>query len=188
LAPAPGCRGQPACVALTFADKNPSSRGLGVSPSPDRFAKVHVYGLRAIRVIPPTRSVPIWGTEGRGFKSRQPDTEPAGHGLTRSDCPRLERPCGAEMVPKTLATARRAPLRLDGRTRVRIPSWPWPNCRLPSWFENQRRSIAMLPSGVPALERDEALELLGQLEAALVELRKLRAQGEAMTRAHPRVR
>jgi hypothetical protein len=36
----------------------------------------------------------------------------------------------------------------------------------------------MLPSGAPALNRDEALELLGQLEAALVELRKLRAQGE----------
>jgi hypothetical protein len=29
-----------------------------------------------------------------------------------------------------------------------------------------------------ALNRDEALELLGQLEAALVELRKLRTQGE----------
>jgi hypothetical protein len=36
----------------------------------------------------------------------------------------------------------------------------------------------MLPSGVPALDRDEALELLGQLESALVELRKLRAQDE----------
>jgi len=36
----------------------------------------------------------------------------------------------------------------------------------------------MLPTGVPALDRDEALEVLGQLEAALVELRKLRAQGE----------
>jgi hypothetical protein len=35
----------------------------------------------------------------------------------------------------------------------------------------------MLPSGVPALDRDEALELLEQLEAALVELRKLTAQG-----------
>jgi hypothetical protein len=36
----------------------------------------------------------------------------------------------------------------------------------------------MLPPGPSALNRDEALELLGQLEAALVELRKLRAQGE----------
>ena len=42
----------------------------------------------------------------------------------------------------------------------------------PELVENQRRSIAMLPSGAPALDRDEALELLGQLEAALVELRK----------------
>ena len=40
------------------------------------------------------------------------------------------------------------------------------------------RSVAVLPSGVPALDRDEALELLVQLETALVELRKLRAQGE----------
>jgi len=48
----------------------------------------------------------------------------------------------------------------------------------PELVENQRRSIAMLPTGAPALNRDEALELLGQLEAALVELRKLRAQGE----------
>jgi hypothetical protein len=33
--------------------------------------------------------------------------------------------------------------------------------------ENRRRSIAMLPSGAPALNRDEALELLDQLKAAL---------------------
>ena len=50
---------------------------------------------------------------------------------------------------------------------------------IPELVENRRRSIAMLPSGVPALDRDEALDLLGQLETALVELRKLRAQGEA---------
>jgi hypothetical protein len=48
----------------------------------------------------------------------------------------------------------------------------------PELLENQRRSIAMLPVGAPALNRDEALELLAQLEAALVELRKLRAEGE----------
>jgi hypothetical protein len=36
----------------------------------------------------------------------------------------------------------------------------------------------MLPTGAPALDRDEALELLGQLEAALLALRKLKAQGE----------
>jgi hypothetical protein len=53
-----------------------------------------------------------------------------------------------------------------------------PELPTPELVENRRRSIAMLPSGVPALDRDEALELLGQLEAALVELRKLRAQGE----------
>jgi hypothetical protein len=34
----------------------------------------------------------------------------------------------------------------------------------------------MLPVGAPAMNRDEALDLLEQLNAALVELRKLRAQ------------
>ena len=53
-----------------------------------------------------------------------------------------------------------------------------PDLPTPELVENRRRSVAMLPSGVSALDRDEALELLGQLEAALVELRKLRAQGE----------
>ena len=44
--------------------------------------------------------------------------------------------------------------------------------------ENRRRSVAMLPPGAPALNRDEALELLEQLEAALLALRKLGTQGE----------
>jgi hypothetical protein len=49
----------------------------------------------------------------------------------------------------------------------------------PGLVENRRRSIAMLPSGAPALNRDEALELLRQLEAALLELRRVRmAQSE----------
>lgn len=41
--------------------------------------------------------------------------------------------------------------------------------------ENRRRSIAMLLTGAPALNREEAVEVLDQLEAALVELRKLQA-------------
>jgi hypothetical protein len=48
----------------------------------------------------------------------------------------------------------------------------------PELVENLRRSIAMLPSGVPALDRDEALEVLGQLEAALLEVRNLRRRSE----------
>jgi hypothetical protein len=44
---------------------------------------------------------------------------------------------------------------------------------MPELVENRRRSIAMLPEGAPALNRDEALELLKQLEVALQELRKL---------------
>jgi hypothetical protein len=44
----------------------------------------------------------------------------------------------------------------------------------PELVENQRRSIAMLPPGAPALNRDEALEVLRQLGDALRELRELR--------------
>jgi hypothetical protein len=50
-----------------------------------------------------------------------------------------------------------------------------PELPLPELLENRLRSIAMLPPGAPALNRDEAIELLDQLKAALVELRKLRA-------------
>jgi hypothetical protein len=43
----------------------------------------------------------------------------------------------------------------------------------------------MLPSGVPALNRDEALELLEQLEGALLALRKTEDAGRgAVTLAH----
>jgi hypothetical protein len=50
---------------------------------------------------------------------------------------------------------------------------------IPEFVENRRRSIAMLPVGAPALNRDEALEILAQLKAALLEVRRLRAQVEA---------
>jgi hypothetical protein len=43
---------------------------------------------------------------------------------------------------------------------------------IPEIVENRRRSIAMLPVGAPALNRDEALELLSQLAEALRELRR----------------
>jgi len=45
---------------------------------------------------------------------------------------------------------------------------------IPELVENRRRSIAMLPTGAPALNRDEALEVLDQLKAALSEVRRLR--------------
>jgi hypothetical protein len=45
---------------------------------------------------------------------------------------------------------------------------------IPELVENPRRSIALLPPGAPALNRDEALKILEQLEAALVELRRVR--------------
>ena len=47
--------------------------------------------------------------------------------------------------------------------------------RIPEFVENRRRAVAMLPSGAPALNRDEALELLEEFKAALLELRRLRA-------------
>jgi hypothetical protein len=45
---------------------------------------------------------------------------------------------------------------------------------IPELVENRRRSIAMLAPGSPALNRDEALEVLRQLVEALRELRRLR--------------
>jgi hypothetical protein len=53
-----------------------------------------------------------------------------------------------------------------------------PELPTPELVENRRRSIAMLPPGAPALNRDEALELLEQLNTALLALRELRTQGE----------
>jgi hypothetical protein len=45
---------------------------------------------------------------------------------------------------------------------------------IPELVENRRRSIAMLPVGAPALNRDEALEVLDQLVQALREPRRCR--------------
>jgi hypothetical protein len=45
---------------------------------------------------------------------------------------------------------------------------------LPEVVEQRRRSVAMLPTGAPALNRDEAIELLEQLRDALREVRDLR--------------
>jgi hypothetical protein len=50
---------------------------------------------------------------------------------------------------------------------------------IPELVESRRRSNAMLPSGAPALNRDEALELLEQLTAAPLELRRVRARFDA---------
>jgi hypothetical protein len=53
-----------------------------------------------------------------------------------------------------------------------------PEMPIPELVENQRRSIAMLPPA-PALNRDEALEILRQLVGALLELRRVRALFDA---------
>ena len=44
---------------------------------------------------------------------------------------------------------------------------------IPELVENRRRPIAMHPPGAPALNRDEALEVLEQLRGALREIRRL---------------
>jgi hypothetical protein len=49
-----------------------------------------------------------------------------------------------------------------------------PELPTPELVENRRRSVAMLPPGAPALNRDEALEVLQQLVDALSEIRDLR--------------
>jgi hypothetical protein len=49
---------------------------------------------------------------------------------------------------------------------------------IPELVENRRRSIAMLPPGAPALNRDEALEVLRQLGEALREVRDLRRRAD----------
>jgi len=53
-----------------------------------------------------------------------------------------------------------------------------PELPIPELVENRRRAIEMLSPGVPALSREEAMELRAQLEAALLELRKLRSEGQ----------
>jgi len=53
---------------------------------------------------------------------------------------------------------------------------PVPDLPIPELVENRRRSVAMLTPGVPAMSREEALEILEQLAAALHEVRRLRAE------------
>jgi hypothetical protein len=48
---------------------------------------------------------------------------------------------------------------------------------IPELVENRRRSIAMLPTGAPALNREEALEVFRQLGDALRELQRRDAAG-----------
>jgi hypothetical protein len=56
---------------------------------------------------------------------------------------------------------------------------------IPELVEQRRRSVAMLPSGAPALNREEALELLEPIKAALVELRKFRTSEQSSGQSDP---
>jgi hypothetical protein len=60
------------------------------------------------------------------------------------------------------------------RTHVRLGA-AMADLPIPELVENRRRSIAMLTPGVPALNREEALELLEQLEEAQLRLGELEA-------------
>lgn len=68
---------------------------------------------------------------------------------------------------------RRCPGSPDGRTGVRYGA----GVELPSTerIEIERRSVAMLAPGAWALRREEALDLYGQLIAALMEVRRCEA-------------
>lgn len=60
---------------------------------------------------------------------------------------------------------------LISRTHVRY-SDPVPDFPTPEEVENHRRSVAMLTTGQPALNREQALEVLRQLRDAVRELRR----------------
>jgi hypothetical protein len=62
-----------------------------------------------------------------------------------------------------------------------------PELPTPELVENRRRSIAMLPSGVPALDRDEALELSGSSRRAPRSAETEGAERGAVTLGHPGV-
>jgi hypothetical protein len=84
-------------------------------------------------------------------------------------------------LPRFEPTVGVNPRELGCRTSVRVASIPVADLPIPELVENRRRSVAMLPPGAPALDRYEALELLEQLKAALLELRNLRSQDRPPT-------
>jgi hypothetical protein len=82
-----------------------------------------------------------------------------------------------DQVERVSRFPRRPPTdRRGGRTYVWGYGEPVADLPIPELIENRRRSIAMLAPGAPALNRDEALEVLAQLRDALHELRGLRRQ------------
>jgi hypothetical protein len=85
----------------------------------------------------------------------------------------LFRPSGAALAAAGVCLPREVPSFLPNWFRNK------PGLPLPELVEIRRRSVAMLPSDAPALNRDEALELLEQLNALLREVRRLSAQLEA---------
>jgi hypothetical protein len=66
----------------------------------------------------------------------------------------------------------------SGGTAARVLATAAADLPILELVEQQRRSLAMLPTGVPALNRDQALELFEQPRAALRDLEKLRIQGD----------
>jgi hypothetical protein len=112
------CRGTSGCSPSRSRCTSASARGRassGSSSSSDFCPGVDspAYGLWRSLV-----SASVWGTEGRGFKSRQPDTETAGQDTVTAGVGAVTVACGAEMVPKTRATGGRA-RRAAGRRPTR---------------------------------------------------------------------
>jgi hypothetical protein len=113
------CRGTSGCSPSRSRCTSASARGRassGSSSTSDFCPGVDSpdYGLWRSLV-----SASVWGTEGRGFESRQPDTESAGH--TASDWRRTRvRGCrAAETLPKSHATCE-----VKGEDLPRVESTP----------------------------------------------------------------
>jgi hypothetical protein len=74
---------------------------------------------------------------------------------------------GGEHRPLDVSETRRSSPALQRASNTCSPTVAPADLLPPEVVENRRESIAMLPPGVPARNRDETLELLGHLEAAL---------------------
>jgi hypothetical protein len=146
-----------------------------------------------MRTLGPAVASSGTGSEGKTVQSRQPDPETAGHRTVPFKAVSLHPSCADKML--TGATGRTfcgLKAGTEPPQRSLEDQGLGPYCRLrtehlfayavdvadlpaPELVENRRRSIAMLSPGAPALNRDEALELLEQLAAALKEVRSFRS-------------
>jgi hypothetical protein len=143
-----------------------SCETIGRSASGYRLRLACLSPSQLVRVYGVTKSERSFAPLGAG------SSRPSKH-LSRGTKEEGGRPSPSSgLPPSASAPGRRAGEHLFGYGGVMA------DLPTPELVENRLRSIAMLPPGAPALNRDEALELLEQLNAALLALRKLRTQGE----------